>query len=98
MAVDERGVCICYVRRDLSSMQRKAAKKEAGRLKRAASRLDYEQNQKATYYYCSYLGHQNEVIFVGENSESHPKSGPFIFMRLFRIRGPISTWEGVRER
>ena len=54
-------------------------------------------DQKATYY-CSYLGHQNEVIFVGENSESHTKSGPFIFMRLFRIRGPISTWEGVRER
>ena len=49
-------------------MQRKIAKKEAWRPKCATPRLGYEQNQKATYY-CSYLGHQNEVTFVGGFSE-----------------------------
>ena len=34
----------------------------------AAPKLGYEQNQKPTYY-CSYLGHQNEVTFVGGISE-----------------------------
>ena len=50
-------------------MQRKTAKKEERRPKCAAPRdLGDEQNQKATYY-CSYLGHQNEVSFVGGISE-----------------------------
>ena len=44
------------------------SKKETWRPKCAALRLGYEQNQKATYC-CSYLGHQNEVIFVGGISE-----------------------------
>ena len=39
----------CYVRRDLSSIQRKTTKKEAWRPKCAAPRLGFEQNQKATY-------------------------------------------------
>ena len=51
-------------------MQRKTAK-EAWRLKCAASRLGYEQNQKATVC-CSYLGHQNEATFVGGISEPRP--------------------------
>ena len=76
-------------------MQRKTAKKEAWRLKCAAPRLGYEQNQKVTYY-CSYLGHQNEVTSVRGISE-HPKSEPIVFIRIFRIRGPISTWERGRE-
>ena len=78
-------------------MQRKTAKKEAWRPKRAAPRLRYEQKQKTTYY-CSYLGHQNEVTFVGGISERRPKSQPFVFIRLFRIRGAMSTWEGRREK
>lgn len=39
-------------------MQQKTENKEAWRLKCAAPRLGYKQNQKATYYF-SYLGHQN---------------------------------------
>ena len=58
----------CHVRRDLSSVQRKTAKKEAWRPKCAAPRLCYEQNQMAIYH-CSYLGHQNEVSVVGGISE-----------------------------
>ena len=67
-------------------MQRKTGKK-AWRPKCAAPRLGYEQNQKATYC-CFCLGHHNEVTFVGGISE-RPKSEPFVFVRLFRIRGPI---------
>ena len=70
--------------------------KKAWRPKCAAPRLGYEQKQKATYY-CSYLGHHNDVTFVGGISERRPKSEPFVFIRPFRIRGPISTWEGWRE-
>ena len=95
VAVNERGGR-CYVRRDLSSMQRKTTKKEAWQPKCAAPRLGYEQNQKATYC-CFYLGYQNEVTFIGGISERRPKSEPFVFVRLFRIRGPKSTWEGGRE-
>ena len=51
-------------------MQRKTAK-EVWRPKCAAPRLGCEQNQTAAYY-CSYLGHQNEVPFVGEISERRP--------------------------
>ena len=40
----------CFVRRDLSSMRRKTAKKEAWRPKCAAPRLGYEQNQKVACY------------------------------------------------
>ena len=77
-------------------MHRKTAK-EAWRPKCAAPGQGYEQDQTATYY-CSYLGHQNEVTFVGGISERRPKSDPFVFIRLFRIRRPISTWlEGERE-
>ena len=47
-------------------------KKEAWRTKCGAPRLGYEQNQKATYY-CSYVGCQNEITFVGGISE-RPKS------------------------
>ena len=61
----------CYIRRDLSSMQRKTAKKEAWRPKCVAPRLGYEQNQKETYYW-PYLGHQNEFNFVGGISERRP--------------------------
>ena len=39
------------------------------------------------------VGHQNEVTFVGGIYEHRPKSEPFVFNRLFRIRSPISTWE-----
>ena len=50
----------------LSTMLRKKiAKKEAWWPKCAAPILGYEQKQKATYY-CCYLGHQNEVTFVGD--------------------------------
>ena len=77
-------------------MQRETTTKEAWRRKRTALRLGFEQNQKATYY-CSYLGHQNEVAFVGGIPERRPKSEPFVFIRLFRIRGPIYTWEVGRE-
>ena len=45
-------------------------------------------NHKATYY-CSYVGHLNEVTFVGVICERRPKSDSFIFIRLFTI----STWE-----
>ena len=51
-------------------MQPNTAEKQAWRPKCAAPRLGYEQNQKATYY-CSYLGHLNEVTFVGGISERH---------------------------
>ena len=54
--------------------------------KYVAPRLGFEQKQQVTYY-CSYLGHQNEVTFVGRISE-RPKSEPFAFIRLFLIRGP----------
>ena len=77
-------------------MQRETAKKEAWRPKCAAPRLGYEQFQKATYY-CSYLSHQNEVTFVGGIPERRPKSELFVFIRLFHIRRPISTWKGRRE-
>ena len=80
----------------MSSIQRKTAKKEAWRPKCAAPRLGDEQNQKDTYC-CSYLGHQNEVTFVGETSALPPKSKFFVFFRLFRIREPMPTWEGGRE-
>ena len=53
-------------------------------------------NQKAKYY-SSYLGHQKKVTFVGGISERRPKSDSFVNIRLFRIRGPISTWKGRRE-
>ena len=46
--------------------------------------------------YCSYLTHQNEVTFVGGISQ-RPKIELFLFNGLFRIRGPISAWEGGRE-
>ena len=48
-------------------------------------------------YYCTYLGYQNEVTFVGGGSKRRPKSEPFVFAKLFRIRGPMSTWVGRRE-
>ena len=53
----------------------------------AAPKLGYEQNQKPTYY-CSYLGHQNEVTFVGGISKRRSKSEHFVSLRLFRIREP----------
>ena len=57
-------------------------------------------HQKATYY-CSYLGHQNKLTFVGGISKRRSKGDSFVNIRLFRIRGPISTWgaggEGGRE-
>ena len=54
-------------------------------------------NQKAKYY-SSYLGHQKKVTFVGGISERRPKSDSFVNIRLFRIRGPISTWGAGGER
>ena len=71
MAVDERGEDIKSDEINLSSMRHKTAKKEAWRLKCAAPRPGYEESQKAAYY-CSNLGHQNEVIFVGGVSERRP--------------------------
>ena len=47
--------------------------------------------------FCSYLGHSNNVTFVGETSKRRPKSEGFVFIRRFGIGGPISTWEGGRE-
>ena len=76
-------------------MQPKTSKNEARQPKCAAPRLGYE-HQKATYY-CFYLGHQNEVTFVGEISEHRPRSDHFVFIRLFRIHGRISTLEEGRE-
>ena len=70
VAVDERGER-CYVRRGWLSMQRRTEKKEAWWPKCAAPKLGYEQNQKETYYR-SYLGHENEVNFVGGISERRP--------------------------
>ena len=70
-----------YARRDLSSTQRKTAN-EAWRPKCAASRLGLKQDQKAAYY-CSYLGHQKEVNFVGGISERRPKSEPFVYLSLW---------------
>ena len=53
-------------------MRMKTAEKEAWRPTCAAPRLGYEQSQTATYY-CSYLGHQNEVtLFLGGISERRP--------------------------
>ena len=40
---------------------------------------------------------KNEATFVGGISERRPKSELLVFMRLFRVRGPISTREGGRE-
>ena len=78
-------------------MQRKAAKEGSIAAEMCSSQTGfYEQNKKETYY-CSYLGHQNEVNFVGGISERRPKGDRFVFIRLFRIRGPISPWEGGRE-
>ena len=54
---------------------------------------DWDMNNKKATYYCSCLWHQNEVTLVGGISELRPKSEPFVFIRLFRIHGPISTWE-----
>ena len=45
----------------------------------------------------SYLGHQNEVIFVGGISRHHPKSEPFVLSGFFRIHGPIRIYVGRRE-
>ena len=70
--------------------------KEAWQTNCAARRLGYEQNQKATYH-CFYMDHQNEVNVAEVISERGPKSVFFVFIGLFRIRGPISTWEGRRE-
>ena len=50
VVVDETG-SRCYVRRDLSSKQRKTGKEEAWRPKCAAPRLGYERNRKATFYF-----------------------------------------------
>ena len=78
----------------LSLMHRKTAK-ETCRSKCAAPRRVMN-NHKATCY-CPYLGHQNEVTLIGGISERRPKSEPFVFIRLFRIRGSISTWLGRKE-
>ena len=40
---------------------------------------------------------KNEVTFVEGISERRRKSEPFVFIRLFRIRGPISIWDGWTE-
>ena len=69
--------------------------RKAWRPKCAAPRLGYEQNQKATYY-CSSLDHPIEVTFVGVMSERRPKCEPFVFTRLFCIRGPY-IYFGRRE-
>ena len=45
----------------------------------------------------SFLGHQNEVIFVGGISGRHPKSEHFVFSGLLRIHGPIRIYFGRRE-
>ena len=45
-------------------------------------------------------GHQNEASFVGGISERRPESEPFVFIRVFRIRGPYIFYvrrEGGRE-
>ena len=65
---------------------RKTAKKEASRPKRAAPRLGYEQDQKARYY-CSHLGHQNEVTFVGKISVRRPKREHFVILGYFVFVG-----------
>ena len=78
----------------LSSMQRKTAK-ETWRPKCAVPRLGYEQNKKAACC-CSYVGHQNEVIFVGESLNVVQKVSLSFYLAI-RIRGPISNWEGGRE-
>ena len=44
--------------------------------------------------FCSYLGHSNNVTFVGETSKRRPKSEGFVLIRLSGIGGPITTWEG----
>ena len=62
------------------------SKGQAWRLNKSPCNSGNE-NQKATYY-CSYLGHQNEVTFAGGISERRPKSERTVFIRLFRIRGP----------
>ena len=84
------------VRRDFSSMQRQTAKTEAWWRTCAAPRLGYKRSLKAVHY-CSYLGHQDEVTFVEGISERRRKSEPFVFSWLFRIRGPISIWDGWTE-
>ena len=86
---------VCYVRRHSSSKQRKAGKKEAWRPKCAVSRLGYEQNQKVTYYF-SYLGHQNEVTFVGR-SLNVQKVSLLFSLGSFEFVGLITTREVGRE-
>ena len=73
-------------------------KKEAWRPKCAKSKN--EQNQKATYH-CPYLGHQNEVTFVGGISErcptnitQHPPTFQCEAMRV-SAKPSQSGWVGI---
>ena len=104
VAVDERGEDVMPDDIYLSSMQRKTAKKEERRPKCAAPRdLGDEQNQKATYY-CSYLGHQNEVTFVGGISERCPTNTthhpPTFQCEAVRVSAKFlqSGWVGIGRR
>ena len=54
---------------------------------------------KKVTYYCSCLGHQNEVIVVGGISERRPKSEHFVFIasRIVRIVGLYLLGKEGRE-
>ena len=85
VAVDERG-------EDVMSdeiCRRCNGKQQRRRGGQSVQLPDWVMNKiKRQHIIAIYLGHQNEVSFVGEISE-YPKSEPFVFIRLFRFRGPI---------
>ena len=96
VAVDERGEDVvsdetCHL------CNGKQRRRRGGRNVQLPDRVMNKIKRQHILYCCSYLGHQNEVAFVGGISEYRPKSEPFVFIRLFRIRGPISTCEGGRK-
>ena len=65
--------------------------------------LGYEQNKKAAYY-CSYLGHQNGITFVGAISERCPTNAthhrPTFQCEAMRVSAKPSQsgWVGIVSR
>ena len=90
VVVDETG-SRCYVRRDLSSKQRKTGKEEAWRPKCAAPSLGYEQSKGNTLLLLP--GSPKCGHFCRDNFSTSSVS--LSFFRRFRII--IATWEGRRE-
>ena len=96
MVVDARGE---YVMSDEICHRNNGKQEKRRRGGRSVQLLDWLMNKisRQHIHYCSYLGHENEVSFVGGISERRPNVSLSFSVGSFVLVGLISTREGGME-